>query len=193
MALRLRLAGWLCTDGKGFVRENGVPRVAAFSGLSSSPKTSCTKEKSAATLAFSRALACWTEKGWGSGTASSFLRWLRGGRALRLSRRYVARGRCRPPVVGCAVAAWRAGVGAQHNSRCRCPRDLLPQRPFANSRAPSVRTNWAPCRLSHRDIVWREALPAIASDVPGRYHRSPSWPAGRKACSSRKCGRRPHG
>eukprot|EP00965_Chrysotila_dentata_P001053 34405-Pleurochrysis_carterae.AAC.1 len=46
------------------------------------------------------------------GTATSFLRWLLRGRALRLSRRWGARGRCRPQLVGCAVAARRAGVGA---------------------------------------------------------------------------------
>ena len=37
--LRLRLAGWLRTEGKGCVRENGVPRASASSGLSSSPRT----------------------------------------------------------------------------------------------------------------------------------------------------------
>eukprot|EP00965_Chrysotila_dentata_P001054 34405-Pleurochrysis_carterae.AAC.2 len=86
--LHRRLAGWLCTDGKGgCVRENGVPRAAASSGLSYSPWTwypalspsvtfkvsvsliqrPRTKEKSAATLASSRASACWAEKGWSSG------------------------------------------------------------------------------------------------------------------------------
>eukprot|EP00965_Chrysotila_dentata_P083543 2755824-Pleurochrysis_carterae.AAC.1 len=39
VALRLRLAEWLCTEGKGCVCKNGVPRAAASSGLSSSPGT----------------------------------------------------------------------------------------------------------------------------------------------------------
>eukprot|EP00965_Chrysotila_dentata_P236743 6201508-Pleurochrysis_carterae.AAC.1 len=41
----------------------------------------------------------------GSGTATSFLRWLLKARALRLLRRWGARGRCRPPLLGCAEAA----------------------------------------------------------------------------------------
>eukprot|EP00965_Chrysotila_dentata_P096851 3201009-Pleurochrysis_carterae.AAC.2 len=39
VALRRRLAGWLCTDGNGCVRGHGVPRATASSGLSSSPGT----------------------------------------------------------------------------------------------------------------------------------------------------------
>eukprot|EP00965_Chrysotila_dentata_P032962 1098286-Pleurochrysis_carterae.AAC.4 len=67
VALRRLSAGWLCTDGNGCVLENGVPRTAASSGLSSSPGTSRTKEKSAATLVSSSSLACWAENSWSSG------------------------------------------------------------------------------------------------------------------------------
>eukprot|EP00965_Chrysotila_dentata_P032117 1071510-Pleurochrysis_carterae.AAC.1 len=52
-------------EAKGWVCEKGVPRVAASSGLSSSP--SHVLERSAATLASSSALARWVEKGWSEG------------------------------------------------------------------------------------------------------------------------------
>eukprot|EP00965_Chrysotila_dentata_P001078 35238-Pleurochrysis_carterae.AAC.1 len=39
VAMRRRLVGWIRTGGKGCVRENGVPRAAASSWLSSSPRT----------------------------------------------------------------------------------------------------------------------------------------------------------
>eukprot|EP00965_Chrysotila_dentata_P224233 6194057-Pleurochrysis_carterae.AAC.2 len=68
----------------GWVREKGVPRAAASSGLLPNPSTkqpplsssvtsevgsawinrSRARERSAATFAFSSALACWAEKGW---------------------------------------------------------------------------------------------------------------------------------
>eukprot|EP00965_Chrysotila_dentata_P154379 5101851-Pleurochrysis_carterae.AAC.2 len=107
-----------------------------------------TSEKSAAALASSSAFACWIEKGWSSGGT---------GTARRLSHRRGARGKCRPPLRGCAVAAWRAGVG--------CDKGIL------------------------SDV--RHFLQA--GGIHGLYHRSPTWLAGRRACSGVRCGRRSRG
>eukprot|EP00965_Chrysotila_dentata_P126144 4169181-Pleurochrysis_carterae.AAC.1 len=74
LLLRLHDAGdWedgCALTGTGeYARRECLVRVAASSGLSSSPSTNRprARERSAATLASSSALACWVEKGWSEG------------------------------------------------------------------------------------------------------------------------------
>eukprot|EP00965_Chrysotila_dentata_P107600 3554983-Pleurochrysis_carterae.AAC.2 len=120
----------------------------------------------------------------GSGTATRFLRSVLGEYARRLSRRYGAPGRWRPPPMGCSVEVCRAGVGAYSVA--------LAASAEGNSHLndlSQMASHLLPKRTAHlegrdREIWFGGRGYQQANNDLEAYLRSPNWQAILRACST---------